>query len=80
MRRKGKRYVYIICSKNPKHKQRYVLRGLTMSPNCGMGQLELTRGIAQARMSASASGETTRIADVNETTENAGTAGTFCEL
>lgn len=26
MRRKGKRYVYIICSKNPKHKQRYVDR------------------------------------------------------
>lgn len=24
MRRKGGRYVYIICSKNPKHKQRYV--------------------------------------------------------
>lgn len=24
VRRKGGRYVYIICSKNPKHKQRYV--------------------------------------------------------
>ncbi len=24
VRRKGKKYVYIICSKNPKHKQRYV--------------------------------------------------------
>ena len=24
VRRKGGKYVYIICSKNPKHKQRYV--------------------------------------------------------
>jgi large subunit ribosomal protein L36 len=27
VRRKKGRYVYIICSKNPKHKQRYVDRG-----------------------------------------------------
>jgi ribosomal protein L36 len=26
VRRKGGKYVYIICSKNPKHKQRYVKR------------------------------------------------------
>lgn len=26
VRRKGGRYVYIICSKNPKHKQRYAFR------------------------------------------------------
>jgi len=25
VRRKGGKYVYIICSKNPKHKQRYVI-------------------------------------------------------
>jgi ribosomal protein L36 len=26
VRRKGGKYVYIICSKNPKHKQRYVVK------------------------------------------------------
>ncbi|KAF2840483.1 hypothetical protein M501DRAFT_931906, partial [Patellaria atrata CBS 101060] len=34
VRRKGGRYVYIICSKNPKHKQRLV--PILLAPNFHM--------------------------------------------
>ena len=42
VRRKGGKYVYIICSKNPKHKQRYVDVDLTMSIATGVFANERT--------------------------------------
>jgi len=46
VRRKGGKYVYIICSKNPKHKQRYVMKYLF----CDRGYVTDRAFVMQARI------------------------------
>lgn len=43
VRRKKGKYVYIICSKNPKHKQRYVCSFFILLCLCGRGRVGLMR-------------------------------------
>ncbi len=47
VRRKGGKYVYIICSKNPKHKQRYVCGPLGLEI-CECYVSELTSDVGKA--------------------------------
>jgi len=42
VRRKGGKYVYIICSKNPKHKQRYVTERRNILHDEGLNADSLT--------------------------------------